>query len=276
MSVPYMLRPMFKFLLICCLHLLCITMLSATEGGKSASMLSIEKKINDDCAAYINQLKSRQQEVLEKLGNYKTILQNVNSGKWTLDERNMGCSIIDAKIESIKNGMNALIASQAVENIPNPNDNTSVENYEKGNAPIKATKSNTIPNGKYIVKVCAHGGADIYINEEHFSAGEMPTSFEYEVSGPIQIKVKGFALYGRGRHGFGFIMQNANGKEVITTKSGWKSYRPNSLTEWYLDKEVLQLGKVYETLMPSPLSKTALIWDEREDGAAQCYLVWGL
>ena len=40
-------------------------------------MLSIEKKINDDCAAYINQLKSRQQEVLEKLGNYKTILQNV-------------------------------------------------------------------------------------------------------------------------------------------------------------------------------------------------------
>jgi hypothetical protein len=42
-----------------------------------------------------------------------------------------------------------------------------------------------------------------------------------------------------------------------------------------MDKEIQQLGKIYETAMPSPLGKAALIWDSRDEGAAMCYLVWG-
>ena len=264
-----------KNVILSILWLMFAAALTNAEENKSASMASIEKKINDEFSAYTNDIKNRQKEVLEKLNNYKSILQNVNSGKWTLDERNLGCSIIDSKIQTINTGMDALLATEEVEPSADPSNPSITENPDQTTSPLKATKFNTIPNGKYIVKFAAHGGADIYINGERFKAGEEPSSIEYEVKGPMQITVKCGALYGKDRHGFGFIMQNSNGKEVITTKSGWKSYRPNSLTDWHMDKEIQQLGKIYETAMPSPLGKAALIWDSRDEGAAMCYLVWG-
>jgi hypothetical protein len=266
---------MMKKVILSILWLMFAAALTNAEENKSAPMASIEKKINDEFSAYTNDIKNRQKEVLEKLNNYKSILQNVNSGKWTLDERNLGCSIIDSKIQTINTGMDALLATEEVEPSADPSNPSITENPDQTTSPLKATKANTLPKGIYTIKAYAWNTAEIYINGELFPAGEEPSSFEYEVNGPIQITVKCKSIAGKDRHGFGFIMQNSNGKEVITTKSGWKSYRPNSLTDWHMDKEIQQLGKIYETAMPSPLGKAALIWDSRDEGAAMCYLVWG-
>jgi hypothetical protein len=266
---------MMKKVILSTLWLMFAAALTNAEENKSASMLSIEKKINDEFSAYTNDIRNRQKEVLEKLNNYKSILQNVNSGKWTLDERNLGCSIIDSKIQTINNGMDALLATEDIAPSADAITDANVVSSDPTATPLKATKANTLPKGIYTIKVCSWHGAEIYINGKCFNAGDDPSSFEYEVKGPIQITVKCKSLAGKDRHGFGFVMQNSIGKEVITTKSGWKSYRPNSLTEWYLDKEILQLGKVYKTGMPSPLGKDGLIWDERDEGAALGYLVWG-
>jgi hypothetical protein len=266
---------MMKNIFLSCVWLMCATALTNAQDNKSPSMLSIEKKINDEFSAYTNDIRSRQKEVLEKLNNYKSILQNVNSGKWTLDERNLGCSIIDSKIQTINNGMDALLATEDVAPSADAGNDTNAVSSDPTATPLKATKANTLPKGRYTIKVYAWNTAEIYINGERFKAGEEPSSFEYEVKGPIQITVKCNSIAGKDRHGFGFIMQNSSGKEVITTKSEWKSYRPNSLSEWYLDGEVLELDKVYDTGLPSPLGKAALIWDPRDEAAAMCYLVWG-
>ena len=63
-----------KNVILSILWLMFAAALTNAEENKSASMASIEKKINDEFSAYTNDIKNRQKEVLEKLNNYNTAL----------------------------------------------------------------------------------------------------------------------------------------------------------------------------------------------------------
>lgn len=253
---------------------------------KNDALLSLEKRIESDRVSYLKSLQEHQAGVRQKLERLNNSLQDLKTGSWAIEERNQGSELIKEKIAILPKSLSAFLEvenqkSTAASSSSSPPDPvTASQSSDSSTAPL-ATKANTLPHGKYVIKVWAWMNAEIYINGKKYPIdprGEgNPYSFDYEVSGPVQFRVRCSAYTGLERHGFGFIMQDAEGKQIVTTKSGWKSYRPANFEQWFQDKELKDLGKVAETGLPNFLDATLpAIWDARKESAVLCHLVWGL
>ena len=258
-------------------------MSGASAEEKSAGFVALEKRLENDRVGFSKALEEKQTTVLKKLEALKKNLLDIKSGTWTLEERNQGIQLIDAKIASLRQGLIQFDTIQnAVEKAP---ESTGAATSDAGPSDVWVPpgKISTIPAGKYLIQTTGYMHLEMRINGQNvlkdipIDKGTGLFSFAYEVSGPMLIIAKCSSSYAGDRHGFGFVMMDSEGKHVLTTRSGWKSYRPEDFEKWFHGQEIRDLGKVYETGLPSMIDNTLpLIWDAREEAASMCYLVWGL
>ena len=261
---------------------ICLLLLTTTlraQIAKETALNSLGKSIETAIAGYQKEIDALHLAEVEKLKKYERILNDLKVGDMTLAERNQGASLVSDRTRKLARGMEALRESEiAGSSGPRPGHVESISDP----VDIVPNSNNTIPPGSYTIETCASEHALIFINgknvlREKASSiiGASPIRIEYEVTGPIQITVKAWSILGQYRHGFAFRMIDGTGKEFINTRSGWKSYRVDYYADWFMEKEIKNIGRVIENKRPSPLGKAPYIWDARQSSAALCYLVWG-
>lgn len=250
------------------------TSLVGAEPAKSQALASIEKKIDAEFAAYQKAVDALHAAEQARLKKYASVIQDIKAGSWSLEDRNRGTLLVESRILRLGQGMKAL---RAVENSLESAESPANAIGGDASPTVDPTPRNTLPPGKYTIKACAADGARVFINGENVfkqGVGFAPSVVEYEVAGPIQITVESWSITGDYNNGFAFSMVDTTGKEVIGTKSGWKSYQVNHFEDWFMDKEIMNLGRVSEKRRLSSLG-IPYIWDARPSGAARCFLIWG-
>jgi hypothetical protein len=255
-----------------------VTSLAGAEPAKSQVPASIAKKIDAEFAAYQKAVDSLHAAEQVRLKKYASVLQDIKAGSWSLEDRNQGTLRVESMILRLGQGMKAL---RAVENGLEAAGSPANAIGGDASPTVEPTQRNTVPPGKYTIKACAAEGARVLINGKNVfketgkdAVGFAPSVVEYEVTGPIQITVESWCIVGDRDNGFAFSMVDTTGKEVIGTKSGWKSYQVNYFEDWFMDKEIRNLGRVLEKRRPSSLG-VPYIYDARPSGAALCFLIWG-